>query len=81
MKLRSRGLIYVISRIFGGGTEQNKEKPQLGPRFKSKTPWILVLLFFYYLFGLWGYWHCGHSGPIVPASGDIEDDCGEADGM
>jgi hypothetical protein len=30
---------------------------------------------------LWGYWHCGHSWPIVPASGDSEDDCGEADGM
>jgi hypothetical protein len=34
-----------------------------------------------FLFGLWGYWHCGHSWPIVPASGDSEDDCGEADGM
>jgi hypothetical protein len=33
------------------------------------------------LFGLSGYWHCGHSWPIVPASGDSEDDCGEADGM
>jgi hypothetical protein len=31
--------------------------------------------------GLWGYWHCGLSWPIVPASGDSEDDCGEADGM
>jgi hypothetical protein len=31
--------------------------------------------------GLWGYWHCGHPWPIVPASGDSEDDCGEADGM
>jgi hypothetical protein len=31
--------------------------------------------------GLWGYWHCGHSWPIVRASGDSEDDCGEADGM
>jgi hypothetical protein len=26
-------------------------------------------------------WYCGHSWPIVPASGDSEDDCGEADGM
>jgi hypothetical protein len=26
-----------------------------------------------------GYWHCGHSWPIVPVSGDS--DCGEADGM
>jgi hypothetical protein len=31
--------------------------------------------------GLWGYWHCGHSWPIVPASGHNKDDCGEADGM
>jgi hypothetical protein len=31
--------------------------------------------------GLSGYWHCGHSWPIVPASGDSEDDCGETDGM
>jgi hypothetical protein len=31
--------------------------------------------------GLWGYWHYGYSWPIVPASGDSEDDCGEADGM
>jgi hypothetical protein len=30
---------------------------------------------------LWGYWHCCHSWPFVPASGDSEDDCGEADGM
>jgi hypothetical protein len=30
---------------------------------------------------LWGYWHCGHSWSIVPASGDSEDDRGEADGM
>jgi hypothetical protein len=35
-----------------------------------------------YSFFLRGYWHCGHSWPIVPASGDSEDDCGEAaDGM
>jgi hypothetical protein len=34
-----------------------------------------------FLFGLWGYWHCGHSWRILPASSDSEDDCGEADGM
>jgi hypothetical protein len=34
---------------------------------------------YFYLFGLWGYCHCGHSWPIMPASDDIEDDCGEAD--
>jgi hypothetical protein len=36
----------------------------------------------YFLFIYLGnYWHCGHSWPIVPASGDSEDDCGEADEM
>jgi hypothetical protein len=40
--------------------------------------YLLLLLL---LFGLCGYWHCGHYWPIVPASGDSEDDCGEADGM
>jgi hypothetical protein len=39
------------------------------------------VLSIFLLFGLWGYWHCDHSWPIVPASGDSEDDCGEADGM
>jgi hypothetical protein len=35
----------------------------------------------FFNYGLRGYWHCGHSWPIVPASGDSEDDYGEADGM
>jgi hypothetical protein len=35
----------------------------------------------FFLFGLWGFWHCDLSWPIMPASGDSEDDCGEADGM
>jgi hypothetical protein len=39
------------------------------------------IVFFFFSFGLWGYWHCGHSWRIVPASGDSEDDYGEADGM
>jgi hypothetical protein len=29
-------------------------------------------IIFLLLFGLWGYWHCGHSWAIVPASGDSE---------
>jgi hypothetical protein len=37
--------------------------------------------FFLFIFGFRGYWHCGHFLPIVPALGDSEDDCGEADGM
>jgi hypothetical protein len=48
-----------------------EEMPKLDLQF-----YFLVLL----LFGLWGYWHCGHSWPTVPASGDNEDDC-KADGM
>jgi hypothetical protein len=35
-----------------------------------------MVFFLLLLFGL-----CGHSYPIVPASGDGEDDYGEADGM
>jgi hypothetical protein len=42
---------------------------------------IALEFFFFIISGLWGYWHCGQSWPIVPASGDGEDDCGEADGM
>jgi hypothetical protein len=42
--------------------------------------WIINSLFFFNS-GLWGYWHSGHSWPIVPASGDNGDDCGEVDGM
>jgi hypothetical protein len=38
-------------------------------------------LLFFFKSDLWGYWHCGHSWPIVPESGDSEDDFGEADGM
>jgi hypothetical protein len=38
-------------------------------------------MIFFFNSGLWGYWHCGHSWPIVPASGDSEDDCGDADGL
>jgi peptide methionine sulfoxide reductase MsrB len=26
----------------------------------------------FFLFGLRDYWHCGHSWPIVPASGDMK---------
>jgi hypothetical protein len=48
--------------------------------FENLDMWLLGL-FYYFLFGLWGYWHCGHSWPIVAASGDSEGDCGEADGM
>jgi hypothetical protein len=50
--------------------------PGLNPGRRGGKPANIFLLC-----GLWGYWHCGHSWPIVPASGDSEDDCGEADGM
>jgi hypothetical protein len=42
---------------------------------------IVLLLTLFFFFGLWDYRHCGHSWPIVPASGDNEDDCGEQDWM
>jgi hypothetical protein len=42
---------------------------------------VCVQTSFFFNSGLRGYWHCGHSWPIVPASGDSEDDCEEADGM
>jgi hypothetical protein len=42
--------------------------------------WSYFFLPFFYS-GLWGSWHCGHSWPFVPASGDSKDDCGEAEGM
>jgi hypothetical protein len=55
-------------------------------RDKLSKPFCLCsylseLNFFFLNSGLWGYWHYGHSWHIVPASGDSEDDCGEADGM
>jgi hypothetical protein len=40
-----------------------------------------VYLFDFFFFFLWDYRHCGHSWPIVPASGDKEDNYGEHDGM
>jgi hypothetical protein len=49
--------------------------------FSESNPSLVTIFFFIFFFGLWGYWHCGHSWPIVAASGDGEDDCGEAHGM
>jgi hypothetical protein len=37
-------------------------------------------IFFYLLVG-WNFRYCGHNWPIVPASGDNEDDYAEADRM
>jgi hypothetical protein len=62
-------------------TKSHMTRPgfELGPpRWEAGDYYLLLLLL---LFGFLGYWHCGHSWPIVPASGDSEDDCGEADGM
>jgi hypothetical protein len=63
-------------------------KPGLNPGRRGGKPatnrlsyGAALLLLLLLLFGLWGYWHCGHSWPIVPASGDSEDDYGEADGL
>jgi hypothetical protein len=49
--------------------------PGLNPGRRGGKPATIFLV------GLWGYWHCGRSWPIVPSSGDSEDDCREADGM
>jgi hypothetical protein len=49
--------------------------PGLNPGRRGGKPTTIFLL----LFGLWGYWHCGHSWPIVHVSGDSEDDCREAE--
>jgi hypothetical protein len=49
-----------------------------GPPPWEASDYLLLLLL---LFGLWGYWHCGYSWPILSASGESEDDCGEVDGM
>jgi hypothetical protein len=53
---------------------QSVDEGEIDPQltFFSDEAW-----FFFYL----DYMHCGHSWPIVPASGDNEDDCGEHDGM
>jgi hypothetical protein len=70
-------------------TENKNEKacmPRLGfeptiPAFERAKAVHAFFLIYFFLFGLWDYRHCGHSWPIVPASGDNEDDCGEHDGM
>jgi hypothetical protein len=39
--------------------------------FLADPPTSRINFYFYFFnFGLWGYWHCGHSWPIVPASGE-----------
>jgi hypothetical protein len=54
----------------------------IAPSCFKQLLWLLLYSYlFFLLFGLWGYWHCSHYLPIVPASGDSDDDCGEADGM
>jgi hypothetical protein len=66
------------------GSSPCSQEPSTGPYpepFLSSPYYPFLFSIFYLLFGLWGYWHCGHSWPIVPASGDSEDVCGEADGM
>jgi hypothetical protein len=43
-----------------------------------------TIIYYYYYYYYYYYLVCeaiGHSWPNVPALGDSEDDCGEADGM
>jgi hypothetical protein len=61
-----------------------KSPPVVAPKPTLSYSSSLISTQVLFLFGSWGYWHCGHSWPIVPASGDSgdsENDCGEADGM
>jgi hypothetical protein len=88
-------LHYKIKRYFGSwvcfrhNLKKKKEKRTrlypLGPvRYgysRSCSFWSSLRCCFFLNSGLCGCWHCCHSWPIVPASGDSEDDCGEADGI
>jgi hypothetical protein len=49
--------------------------------FQFRSRFLNIIFLLSLLSGLWGYWHCGHCWPILQASGDSEDDCGEADEM
>jgi hypothetical protein len=71
--------------MIGRGNRSSRRKPAPVPRCPPQTPHAArtrTQAAGYYALGFFlGYWHCGHSWPIVQASGDSEDDCGEADGM
>jgi hypothetical protein len=70
--------MYYFIRKWLGSDEGNESVNNITLFCNALNLHIEVLLL---VFGLWGYWQCGHSWPIVPASGDSEDDCAEADGM
>jgi hypothetical protein len=71
--LRNAGIALLLNQILEVNAMILKRKMWF---YLTFTDYFLLLLF-----GLWGYWHFGHSWPIVPASGDSEDDCGGADGV
>jgi hypothetical protein len=76
-------LAQVFSSIVSGKTQLMYYKIAYDPG-ETWTFSVFILLLTadcFFNSGLWGYWHCGHSWPIVPALGDNEDDCGEVDGM
>jgi hypothetical protein len=86
--------VYIESRRLGWaghvlhlGEKRNTYNILVGksggtrPLRRPRHRWEGSIKIIIFSFGLWGYWNCGHSWPIVPASGDSEDDCGEADGM
>jgi hypothetical protein len=76
--LKSHGRNATYS---GGGQLQKKVADALSMVIYSSSEQLKNYIILIFLCGLWGCLHCGHSLPIVPASGDSEDDCGEADGM
>jgi hypothetical protein len=70
---------YLLSASFFPVQDLNQADYNDPPSHERYTSPLYECIFF--LFGLWGYWHCGHSWPIVPASSDSEDDCGVAEKM
>jgi hypothetical protein len=69
----------VLSDLSQGTTRSNSCIDMVFGRKVDNLSCITFVSYFFF-FNL-DYGHCGHSWPIVPASGDNEDDCGEHDGM
>jgi hypothetical protein len=71
-------LLRILTFNFQRKKTHSNSLTEVSTEYGLLTQGFIIFLL---LFGLWGYWPCGHSWPIVPASGDSEYDCAEADGM
>jgi hypothetical protein len=74
------------TEVLGENLSQRHFCPSQNPKLlypgrRGGKPANIIFIIIIIIIGLSGYWHCGHSWPIVPASGDSEDVCGESDGM